>query len=122
MWPRWKIDVDLENTSKADANFPRIKITILFLNAEISGLSIGIFVQSYLNCLPSSNSSDSTLHFVMSKHGSILLNQYFVKCNSWSFSGLYLKRERFLLLNNSKQSSLDPVTQGIYFYLFTCPD
>lgn len=48
MWPRYKIDVDLENTSKADANFPRIKIIILFLNAEISGLSIGIFVQSYL--------------------------------------------------------------------------
>lgn len=50
MWPRWKIDVDLENTSKVDANFPRIKIIIIFLNAEISGLSIGISVQSYF-CL-----------------------------------------------------------------------
>ena len=48
MWPRWDVDVDLENTSKVDANFSRIKIIILYLNAEISGLSIGISVQSYL--------------------------------------------------------------------------
>lgn len=26
MYPRWKIDVDLGNTSKVDANFLRIKI------------------------------------------------------------------------------------------------
>lgn len=48
MRPRWDVDVDLENTSKVDANFPRIKIIILFSNAEISELSVGISVQSYL--------------------------------------------------------------------------
>ena len=58
----------------------------------------------------------------MSKYGSILLNQYFVKCNSWSFSGLYLKRESFLLLKNSKQSSLAPVTQGTFIYLLVLID